>query len=98
MHFLLKQNFYFIHLRRDRINLRVVNPDKNVTSVFVSMVLAVTAELRPTIDSGTLRTLVQLLDTNVVMENGAFPPSWSFFVQDLVKSNQLYTYIVVNMN
>ncbi|KAK6111244.1 hypothetical protein QQG55_42895 [Brugia pahangi] len=71
--------------KRDRLNLRVVNPDKNVTSVFVSMFLSVTAQLRPVIDSGTLRTLVQLLDTNVVMENGAFPPSWSFFVQDLIK-------------
>uniref|UniRef100_A0A915PS82 Fatty-acid and retinol-binding protein 1 n=1 Tax=Setaria digitata TaxID=48799 RepID=A0A915PS82_9BILA len=71
--------------KRDRLNLRVVNPDKNVTSVFVSMFLAITAELRPVIDSGTLRTLVQLLDTNVVMESGAFPPSWSFFVQDLIK-------------
>ncbi|VDN01272.1 unnamed protein product [Thelazia callipaeda] len=71
--------------KRDRLNLRVVNPDKNVTSVFVSMFLALTAELRPVIDSGTLRTLVQLLDTSVVMESGAFPPSWSFFVQDLIK-------------
>lgn len=71
--------------KRDRINLRVVNPDKNVTAVFVAMFLAVIAELRPVIDSGTLRTLVQLLDTNVVMESGAFPPSWSFFVQDLIK-------------
>ncbi|KAL3982866.1 hypothetical protein ACH3XW_48855 [Acanthocheilonema viteae] len=71
--------------KRDRLNLRVVNPDKNVTSLFVSMFLSVTAELRPVIDSGTLRTLVQLLDTNVVMESGAFPPSWSFFVQDLIK-------------
>lgn len=71
--------------RRDWINLRVVNPDKNVTAVFVAMFLAVIAELRPVIDSGTLRTLVQLLDTNVVMESGAFPPSWSFFVQDLIK-------------
>ncbi|VDN31936.1 unnamed protein product [Gongylonema pulchrum] len=49
------------------------------------MFLSVVAELRPVIDSGTLRTLVQLLDTNVVMESGAFPPSWSFFVQDLIK-------------
>ncbi|OZC09135.1 hypothetical protein X798_03882 [Onchocerca flexuosa] len=71
--------------KRDRLNLRVVNPDKNVTSIFVSMFLSITAELRPVIDSGTLRTLVQLLDTNVVMESGAFPPSWSFFVQDLIK-------------
>lgn len=49
------------------------------------MSLSVMAELRPVFDSGTLRTLVQLLDTNVVMESGAFPPSWSFFVQDLIK-------------
>ncbi|VDO29141.1 unnamed protein product [Brugia timori] len=84
--------------KRDRLNLRVVNPDKNVTSVFVSMFLSVTAQLRPVIDSGTLRTLVQLLDTNVVMESGAFPPSWSFFVQDLIKGRHLSQhFIVVNL-
>lgn len=54
------------------------------------MFLSITAELRPVIDSGTLRTLVQLLDTNVVMESGAFPPSWSFFVQDLIKGRRLF--------
>ncbi|VDK57640.1 unnamed protein product [Anisakis simplex] len=71
--------------KRDQLNLRVVNPDRNVTSVFVSMILTITAELRPIFDSGILRTQVQLLDTNVIMEEGAFPPSWSFFVQDLVR-------------
>uniref|UniRef100_A0A0N4V4W9 Fatty-acid and retinol-binding protein 1 n=1 Tax=Enterobius vermicularis TaxID=51028 RepID=A0A0N4V4W9_ENTVE len=71
--------------KRDRINLRVVNPEKNATSVFVSMTLFINAELRPIIDSGTIRTMVQLLDTNVVMEEGAFPPSWTSFVQDLVR-------------
>ncbi|KHN86011.1 hypothetical protein Tcan_09501 [Toxocara canis] len=71
--------------KRDRLNLRVVNPDRNVTSVFVSMILTINAELRPAFDSGTLRTQVQLLDTNVLMEKGAFPPTWSFFVQDLVR-------------
>uniref|UniRef100_A0A0N5AN04 Fatty-acid and retinol-binding protein 1 n=1 Tax=Syphacia muris TaxID=451379 RepID=A0A0N5AN04_9BILA len=71
--------------KRDRINLRVVNPDRNVTSVFVSMTLFINAELRPVIDSGTIRTMVQLLDTDVVMEKGAFPPAWTNFVQDLVK-------------
>ncbi|VDM94443.1 unnamed protein product, partial [Onchocerca ochengi] len=84
IHIYFELNIFF-YFRRDKLNLRVVNPDKNVTSVFVSMFLSVTAELRPVIDSGTLRTLVQLLDTNVVMESGAFPPSWSFFVQDLIK-------------
>ncbi|MFH4975887.1 hypothetical protein AB6A40_002596 [Gnathostoma spinigerum] len=71
--------------KRDRLNLRVVNPDRNVTSVFVSMILTINAQLQPTVDSGTLRTLVQLLDTSIVMESGAFPPSWSFFVQDLIR-------------
>lgn len=59
------------------------------------MFLSVTAELRPVIDSGTLRTLVQLLDTNVVMENGAFPPSWSFFVQDLIKGKHLFILLFI---
>lgn len=53
------------------------------------MQLSINAELRPVIDGGILRTSVQLLDTNVVMENGAFPPSWSLFVQDLVRGDLL---------
>uniref|UniRef100_A0A914ZV50 Fatty-acid and retinol-binding protein 1 n=1 Tax=Parascaris univalens TaxID=6257 RepID=A0A914ZV50_PARUN len=82
---ILATNNSIVLEKRDRLNLRVVNPDRNVTSVFVSMVLTINAELRPTFDSGTLRTQVQLLDTNVIMERGAFPPSWSFFVQDLMR-------------
>ncbi|CAJ0570822.1 unnamed protein product, partial [Mesorhabditis spiculigera] len=35
--------------RTDRINLRVVNPDRNVTSVFVSFVLKIQAQLQPTL-------------------------------------------------
>ena len=65
--------------------MRVVNPDRNVTSVFVSMILTINAELRPVVDVGTVRTLVQLLDTKVQMETGAFPPTWAYFVQDLVR-------------
>lgn len=41
--------------RRDRVHLQVVNPDKNVTSVFVSFLLTIVAEVRPTFDQGILR-------------------------------------------
>ncbi|CAJ0595045.1 unnamed protein product [Cylicocyclus nassatus] len=59
--------------KRDRMHLRVVNPNRNLTSVFVSFVLTVQAEMRPSFDGGILRTLVQLLDTHIEMEVGAFP-------------------------
>ncbi|EPB78559.1 hypothetical protein ANCCEY_02400 [Ancylostoma ceylanicum] len=41
--------------KRDRVHLRVVNPDRNLTSVFVSFVLTIQAELRPSFDGGILR-------------------------------------------
>ncbi|KAK6049363.1 hypothetical protein COOONC_13132, partial [Cooperia oncophora] len=71
--------------KRDRVHLRVVNPDRNLTSVFVSFVLTIQAEMRPSFDGGILRTLVQLLDTNIEMEVGAFPKSWGIFMQDLMR-------------
>ncbi|KIH58762.1 hypothetical protein ANCDUO_11026 [Ancylostoma duodenale] len=71
--------------RRDRVHLRVVNPDRNLTSVFVSFVLTIQAELRPSFDGGILRTLVQLLDTSIQMEVGAFPKTWGLFMQDLMR-------------
>ncbi|CAD6191288.1 unnamed protein product [Caenorhabditis auriculariae] len=71
--------------KTDRIHLQVVNPGKNTTSVFVSLILTIQAELRPTFDDGTLRTQVQLLDTVIVMEKGAFPKTWAFFMGDLIK-------------
>ncbi|KAK6036806.1 hypothetical protein COOONC_25689, partial [Cooperia oncophora] len=72
--------------RRDRVHLRVVNPDRNLTSVFVSFVLTIQAEMRTVqFDEGILRTLVQLLDTNIEMEVGAFPKSWGIFMQDLMR-------------
>ncbi|VDO61529.1 unnamed protein product [Haemonchus placei] len=71
--------------KRDRVHLRVVNPDRNLTSVFVSFVLTIQAEMRPSFDGGVLRTLVQLLDTNIEMEVGAFPKSWGIFMQDLMR-------------
>ncbi|WKY05562.1 hypothetical protein Q1695_006065 [Nippostrongylus brasiliensis] len=70
---------------RDRVHLRVVNPDRNLTSVFVSFVLTIEAEIRPSFDGGILRTLVQLLDTDIKMEVGAFPKSWGIFMQDLMR-------------
>ncbi|TKR64777.1 hypothetical protein L596_025260 [Steinernema carpocapsae] len=69
----------------ERINLKVVNPDRNVTSVFVSFSIKITAQLKPTFDETTLRTRLELVDTEIKMEQGAFPPHWAFFVQDLVK-------------
>lgn len=71
--------------KRDRVHLRVVNPDRNLTSVFVSFVLTIQAEVRPSFDGGILRTLVQLLDTSIEMEVGAFPKSWGIFMQDLMR-------------
>ncbi|KAK6747269.1 hypothetical protein RB195_000463 [Necator americanus] len=71
--------------KRDRVHLRVVNPDRNLTSVFVSFVLTIEAEMRPSFDGGILRTLVQLLDTNIEMEVGAFPKTWGLFMQDLMR-------------
>uniref|UniRef100_A0A158P910 BPI2 domain-containing protein n=1 Tax=Angiostrongylus cantonensis TaxID=6313 RepID=A0A158P910_ANGCA len=71
--------------RRDRVYLRVVNPNRNLTSVFVSFVLTIQAELRPAFDGGILRTLVQLLDTSIEMEAGAFPKTWGIFMQDLIR-------------
>lgn len=37
------------------MHLKVVNPDKNVSSVFVSFILTIQAEIRPLFDDGTLR-------------------------------------------
>uniref|UniRef100_A0A1I7XR28 BPI2 domain-containing protein n=1 Tax=Heterorhabditis bacteriophora TaxID=37862 RepID=A0A1I7XR28_HETBA len=71
--------------KRDRVHLQVVNPDRNITSVFVAFILTIQAEVRPTFDGGTLRTLVQLLDTNIEMESGAFPKNWGLFMQDLMR-------------
>jgi hypothetical protein len=71
--------------KSDRIFLKVVNPVRNVTSVFVSFYLTLNIQLAPTIENGIFKTQVDLLDTQIKMERGAFPSSWNFFVQDLVK-------------
>ncbi|GMS94111.1 hypothetical protein PENTCL1PPCAC_16286, partial [Pristionchus entomophagus] len=78
-------NSSFILEKRDNVNLRVVNPDKNVTSVFVAFTLTINAEIRPSFDNGILRTLVQLQDTSIEMEKGAFPKNWALFMQDLMR-------------
>ncbi|GMT37374.1 hypothetical protein PFISCL1PPCAC_28671, partial [Pristionchus fissidentatus] len=78
-------NSSFVLEKRDNVNLRVVNPDKNVTSVFVAFTLTINAEIRPSFDNGILRTLVQLQDTNIEMEKGAFPKNWALFMQDLMR-------------
>uniref|UniRef100_A0A7E4W8X6 Chorein_N domain-containing protein n=1 Tax=Panagrellus redivivus TaxID=6233 RepID=A0A7E4W8X6_PANRE len=71
--------------KSDRIFMKVVNPVRNVTSVFVSFYLTLNIQLTPKVESGIFKTQVDLLDTNIKMERGAFPSSWNFFVQDLVK-------------
>ncbi|KAE9556046.1 hypothetical protein FO519_000680 [Halicephalobus sp. NKZ332] len=71
--------------KSDRIFLKVVNPIRNVTSVFVSFYLTLNIQLTPRIEDGIFKTQVDLLDTQIKMEKGAFPSSWNFFVQDLVK-------------
>uniref|UniRef100_A0AC34QJC0 Lipid-binding serum glycoprotein C-terminal domain-containing protein n=1 Tax=Panagrolaimus sp. JU765 TaxID=591449 RepID=A0AC34QJC0_9BILA len=71
--------------KSDRIFLKVVNPVRNVTSVFVSFYLTLNIQLNPRIENGIFKTQVDLLETNITMEKGAFPSSWNFFVQDLVK-------------
>eukprot|EP00080_Pristionchus_pacificus_P018545 PDM78565.1 perm-5 [Pristionchus pacificus] len=78
-------NSSFVLEKRDNVNLRVVNPDKNVTSVFVAFTLTINAEIRPSFDNGILRTLVQLQDTSIEMEKGAFPKNWALFMQDLMR-------------
>ncbi|KHJ90676.1 hypothetical protein OESDEN_09476 [Oesophagostomum dentatum] len=82
---LIATNSSLVLEKRDRVHLRVVNPGRNLTSVFVSFILTIQAELRPSFDGGILRTLVQLLDTNIEMEVGAFPKTWGLFMQDLMR-------------
>uniref|UniRef100_A0A8R1HN86 Lipid-binding serum glycoprotein C-terminal domain-containing protein n=1 Tax=Caenorhabditis japonica TaxID=281687 RepID=A0A8R1HN86_CAEJA len=71
--------------KTDRIHLQVVNPDKKKQTVFVSLVLTIQAALRPSFDNGTLRTGVELIDTTITMEEGAFPKAWGFFMSDLIR-------------
>ncbi|PAV76555.1 hypothetical protein WR25_05645 [Diploscapter pachys] len=78
-------NDSFVLNKTDRIHLQVINPIKNVSTVFVALVLTIQAELRPTFDNGALRTLVQLLDTNIEMQKGAFPKNWALFMGDLIR-------------
>lgn len=71
--------------KTDRIHLQVVNPDQKKSTVFISLVLTIQAELRPSFDNGTLRTNVELLDTLIEMEKGAYPRKWEFFMSDLIR-------------
>lgn len=65
--------------------MKVVNPLTNATSVFVSFYLTLNIQLSPKVENGVFKTQVDLLDTQIKMENGAFPSHWNAFVQDLVK-------------
>uniref|UniRef100_A0A1I7Z961 Fatty-acid and retinol-binding protein 1 n=1 Tax=Steinernema glaseri TaxID=37863 RepID=A0A1I7Z961_9BILA len=69
----------------ERINLTIVNPDTNKSTVVVSFTIKLIAQLKPTFDDTTLRTRLELVDTEIKMEQGAFPASFAAFVQDLVK-------------
>lgn len=62
-----------------------MNPSRNVDAVFVNFALTLHIRLLPKIQNGIFRTQVDLLDTEIRMEDGAFPPIWKTFVQDLVK-------------
>uniref|UniRef100_A0A914WZ01 Uncharacterized protein n=1 Tax=Plectus sambesii TaxID=2011161 RepID=A0A914WZ01_9BILA len=71
--------------RFDLVNLRVVNPQRNLTSVFVSFVLNFQGEVVPFVDNGTLKAKVDLISAPVAMESSAFPAEWKSFVQELIQ-------------
>lgn len=69
----------------DEIHMKVVNPSKNVDAVFANFNLALGVQLTPRVESGVFRTQVDLLESAVQMEEGAFPSGWRGFIQDLVR-------------
>lgn len=71
--------------KTDGITLTVINPSQQKTAVFVSFQLTLSVQLVPKIEDGIFRTAVDLLETDIKMEKGAFPNGWNTFVQDLVK-------------
>ncbi|KAI1704494.1 hypothetical protein Ddc_16136 [Ditylenchus destructor] len=78
-------NSSIILTKSDKIFLKVVNPSRNVDAVFVNFALSLAIQLTPSVENGIFRTHVDLLDTDIRMEEGAFPAGWRGFVQDLVK-------------
>lgn len=74
--------------RTDAITLTVNNPSQQKTAVFVSFQLTLSVQLIPKIEDGIFRTAVDLLETDIKMEKGAFPNGWNTFVQDLVKGGR----------
>lgn len=84
MHKSLKSQ-YLIIFRRNKIHIKVVNPSRNVDAVFINFALTLHIRMAPQIENGVFRTQVDLLDTEIQMEEGAFPYGWNAFVQDLVK-------------
>lgn len=84
---LKRKNFFnkYFGFRTNKIYIKVVNPSRNVDAVFINFALTLHIRLAPKIDNGVFRTQVDLLDTEIQMEKGAFPYGWNFFVQDLVK-------------
>lgn len=57
--------------------------------MFVSLYLTLTIQLIPEVGDGIFRTQVNLLSTDIRMEDGAFPSAWNEFVQDLVKGKSI---------
>uniref|UniRef100_A0A915D1E7 Uncharacterized protein n=1 Tax=Ditylenchus dipsaci TaxID=166011 RepID=A0A915D1E7_9BILA len=80
-YFLLK---YCLQKKR-KIFMKVVNPSRNIDAVFINFALTLSIRLTPQIENGIFRTEVDLLETDIRMEDGAFPNGWKGFLQDLVK-------------
>jgi hypothetical protein len=62
-----------------------VNPTLAKNSVFISLYLTLKIQLIPKVENGVFRTQINLLNTSIEMEQGAFPSAWNVFVQDLVR-------------
>lgn len=51
----------------------------------VNFTLTLSIQLTPIIEKGTFRTQVNLLDTDIRMQEGPFPNAWISAIQDLTK-------------
>ncbi|KAI6175966.1 hypothetical protein M3Y97_00747800 [Aphelenchoides bicaudatus] len=78
-------NKTLILTKRDKIFLKVVNPTLAKNSVFISLYLTLKIQVIPKVENGVFRTQINLLNTSIEMEKGAFPSAWNVFVQDLVR-------------
>jgi len=71
--------------KRDQIFLKVVNPSRSKNSILISFYITLTIQVIPKVENGVFRTQVNLLNTSIEMEKGAFPKAWNIFVEDLVR-------------